>query len=333
MSTASYMKRIGKLFTFQLDYSAALQSPYMRRRLNDAPPAVQDAMNSLLTSARGTLEETAPGALFHRTLRLFRHTVAQSGRVITLADYVFTSASYAIIHDKEMTDLRRDNPNLAEEELHRLATANTERTMDIYTAQPMRPGARSAVELQGQTGATRLIYNFISDPRQKIGGTIYKAREAAGGDKRALLAAARMAFVHYIAVGTALAMLRAAMLDARRDEDDDEWIWDTKRLALDVALGPLQIIPFLGEEVSAAIQTGFGERPFTGTLLSSLSRTPSAAVGILEIFQGESDTESALQDIETLLNGLGLFSRNASAATSVAHVIRDLFNLARQSLK
>lgn len=334
MSTASYMKRIGKLFTFQMNdgYKAALNSPYMQRRLHDAPPSVRDAMNSLMTSSKGYKEDTETGAIFHKALRHIRHTVAQGGQVIPLADYIFTSASYTIIYDKEVTDLLKEDPTIEKEELHRIATENTERTMDTYIAQPMRPGARSAIELQAQSGAYRLMYNFISDPRQKIGGTIYKLKQSRG-EKKALLAACRMAFVHWIAVGTVLTMIRAVMLDARSDEDDDEWIWDIKRLSLDTLLGPLSIVPFLGEEVSNTIQTAFGQRPMTGTLLSSLLRVPNAVGGIIELFQGESDVESAIKDIETLLNGIGLFSQNASAATSVTHLIRDLFRLADQAIK
>lgn len=295
MPVASYIKRLGKLLSGQLNWGASIKSEYIQRRVKDAPPIVRQALDSLASAEPNKV----------------KHLVTKMGETISGADALFTAGTYSIIYDYQLSQ------GLSEKE----ARANTERLTD-EVAQPVRIGTRSLYENTTQGNpAMRLLWAFSSEPRQKLMLTAFAMSKGTAAEK------ARAIAVTWGYGGAMAAIIRAIMADLRNN-DDDEWFdekhWNPKRIALQTLTGPIQGIPLLGDAIQGGAFKLSGEYLPEGNLLSGMER---GAVASKNILTGKSfeDDEKLLRDVDALLSGLALGNDTLAAYSSLSHLAKDLY--------
>lgn len=306
MPTASYLKRLAKLTTGQLGWGKALKSDYIQRRLQQMPPALQQAMRGL--------ESSKPNRI--------KSAIRELGRSIAGADALFTSGTYAIVYDYHYTHAPQNLT--ATQERAEYARRLTERAVDDI-AQPVRPGTRSILENRSTNVGMRLLWAFASESRQKLALSLYAIAE-----KRSPAEIGRALAVTWLVGGVGAAMVRAALRDLRSDDDDeifDARNWDPARLAVQSLAGPLGGIPFLGETAETGGMLAIGERPFPdSTLFDAVGK---GFQSIMDLAAGDVDTlDESLRIGESIVNAGAFISGTSSALTSVMHVIRDLLGIA-----
>lgn len=306
MPTASYLKRMGQLFTGQLGWRDAIDSAYIQRRMIEMPPLVRQAVEGLKAE---------------KPTRV-KHAVQALGRTIAGADALFTAGTYAMVYDFRLTKLKEQG--MSDADAQKQARREAERVTDRL-AQPVRPGARSLYEMR-TTGnpATRLLWAFASEARKNLGLAMYAMSNRTMAEKARTLA--------YVAVINPLiaSLIRAAWRDARDAEDEgifDEKHWNAKRMALAVATEPLAGVPVVGEMAQELIYKSLGVYMPSGNLLSSGANAVPAIQRLPETLAGDQDAEQVLRDAESILTGMGLFNANFAAAASLSHIVRDLFGV------
>lgn len=305
MPTGSYFLRFAKLMTGRLGWRAALNSDFIRRRVEQAPPAVRQALDQLQTSKPSRL----------------KHGIARLGQTIAGADALFTAGTYAITYDYHLAQSLKAGMDQAEAEraAHAAAVRSTERV-----AQPTREGPRSFYEVTASNPAVRVSWAFASEARQKL------ALAAFALAKKSPAEAARAMAVTWIVGGVIASLIRAAMRDLR-DDDDEEWFddrnWSLKRLGLSSLTGPLQGLPFIGDALEAGIYKLAGEYLPEGNLFSAGGQAASSITHAPDYLTGERGLEDAIKDAEAVLSGAAPISDSAAAAASVSHVIRDIYGI------
>jgi len=304
MPVGAYLTRLAKLGAGRLDWSAAVGSEYIQRRIAIMPPIVRDAVQGL---ASGTPNRA-------------KYYAAQLGKTISGADALFTGGTYAIFYDYHLKLAKQSGIANPEAHAHREAERLTDQV-----AQPVRMGARSWVEVANQGNpAFRAMWNFSSDPRQKIALVVYEAmrKDKKGTDKAAALGKALT--LTWIGSGVLSAVLRSVMRDIRAD-DDDEWFderyWSPKRLGLMAILGPLGGMPYLGEVIENTSYKLTGEYMPAGGMLAgigqSLSLIPKWAEGDIDV----------LKDAEKIFTDGAALSHTSAAAASAMHILRDAWGI------
>jgi hypothetical protein len=308
MPAKSYMFRLGKAMTGQLDYRVSWNSKYIQRRIRQAPPAVRMAMEQMRTAT--------PSKMNYQAYRL--------GKLISHSDAFFTAVTYAIIYDYQTTKLGK-TPEAAEVETIKL----TERV-----AQPMRPGTRSIFENTTRNPFYKLVWAFSSEPRQKLMLSLYATFTGRSRAEKARAMAVTFGFG-----GAFASVIRAIMADARDDDDDeifDEKHWNPARLAAQTLSEPFSGIPGIGDVAQSLTWTAFkaaGAKPGylpTGNLLAAPGRGAAATVHLAQnITDPFHDFDRTVRDIDTILNGLAPFSDTGAAVSSFSHLARDLFSLTK----
>lgn len=304
MPTGSFVSRFAKLMTGQLGWKDAIESDYIKRRLSQMPAIVQQGLEGLKGG---------------KPTRL-RYAMRQLGELIGGADALFTAGTYAILLDYHRTQ-GRETYNLKGQQLEAYAHNAAARSTD-RVAQPTRAGARSFYEITATNPATKMVWAFASEPRQKLAITL--AAAAQGKKRRAF----RSLLVTWLFSGAVASVIRSAMRDVRNGDDDeifDEKYWDPKRMALMSLTGPVAGIPIVGNTIESIIWEAGGEYLPDGNLLDSSVRAVTAIKKLPDYLQGDKDIEDAIKDIEAVLAGAGLGSNQAAAATSAMHIIRDLW--------
>jgi hypothetical protein len=324
MPSGDYVYRFGKLMAGQMDWSAAMRSEFIQRRMAQAPPIVQQALAGL-SSDNPTV---------------VKHTVQRLGTLISGADALFTAGTYAMILDYQMGEAAKlglTGPD-AEAYAHRAAERSVERV-----AQPTRAGTRSLYENTATSPAARLGWAFASEARQKVALAAWAAKNRKVDRARA----ARVAMVVWGVGGLMAAILRNAWRDMR-DDDDDTWMelakkvakgdwkgvrdnvfddrnWKLSQLVTSTIAGPLTGIPLIGEAMQSAIAVATGGWDSSGNLLSGLGKGVGSAVDLLsgEFLEADEPMEDVMKDAEAVLMMMGLFSENLASASSLAHVVRD----------
>lgn len=297
MPTGAYVARLSKLLTGNLGWGAALDSPYIQRRLATMPPSVQIAMEGLRAGK--------PNAIKHAAQRL--------GRLIAGADALFTAGTFAMVHDYQFSRLVKSgvDPVAANE----LALAEAERITDEI-AQPTRAGARSLFEVTTTNPLGRLAWAFGSEARKNAALLAYSAMQ------RTPTEAARAALYVFLFNAGISTLIRTAWRDAR-DDEEKETDWDPRKLLLSAMAEPLYGIPVVGDAAQDAIFSAAGQWMPQGGLIQ-LKNAPGA-VG--DIFTGEGDS----RDVETILMTLGLGNDSFAAAASLMHLYRDAEALIRNA--
>jgi hypothetical protein len=305
MPTGAYLKRLGQLFAGQLGWGDALKSEYIRRRMDQLPPAVRMALDGLYASS--------PNAL--------KHAMAKVGTLIGAADAFFTAGTYAITLDYHRAQLAKSG--LAGAELETAAHQAAQRSCD-RVAQPVRPGARSFYEVSATHPMARLGWAFASEARQKLGLVLY-----AGANKNVDWGRkGRAVAVAWLIGGAITTLIRTAWRDARDDDDEeifDKKNWSAGRLTFATLTGPLKGLPVLGDSLEATAAAMAGEYSQEGNLLTMIPNAAKAAKRL--VVDGPDDWQEAMTDAERLLMGLGVFSDSAAAAAQFSHLVRDSFSL------
>ena len=308
---ASYLKRFAKLMTGQLGWRTAIHSDYIQRRLSAMPPAVRQAMDGLASEKPSWL----------------KHAAQRMGETINGADGLFTAGTYAILLDYHLGQAAKLGltGDTATAYAHDAAARATDRV-----AQPTRAGTRSIYENTATNPTARLLWNFASEARQKLAlCTIGTSGKSAGEKARAIA-------VTWGIGGVLTTLIRAALRDMRDNRDDelfDERNWNPARLALEALTGPLQGMPFLGDEISAAIAAIVGQDyRQQESILHSIAIGAQAAGHIDEWLDGTRDADAIVRDIEGMLTAGGMFSPNLSAAAGFSHLARDVYRLGHNFL-
>lgn len=314
MPTASYLKRVGKLASGQLNWKETYDSAFIQRRIKEAPPAVRMAMEQMRTA-----KPSQAKFLAHKM-----------GNLIGGTDAFFTAATYAIIYDYQRTKL-----GLSKNEAHREAEKLTEKV-----AQPVRAGKRSLFENTAKNPFMTLTWAFASETRQKIMLAIY-----VGFTGRTRAQKARAIAVTWGFGGAGAAVIRAIMADMRDDEDDelfDDKYWNVSRLVAQTLAGPFSGVPVLGdflEKGTFGLMEELGLEPGylpDGNLLDAVPRGAKAGKSLAEnTVSGElfDDMDLLVKDVDTLLNGAAPFNDSAAAYSSFAHLARDLFRIGKNTSK
>lgn len=304
MPTKAYLKRMGKLLTGQLGWDAALNSPYIQRRIAQMPPVVQMAMKGL--------KGAKPTAIQQAGKRL--------GMLLSGADGLFTAGTYAITYDYHLTKAQELGLTGAEAESY--ARNIAERVTDRI-AQPTRPGARSLFENTSTHPMARAGWAFASEARKNLALVAYSFAERDTATK-----IRTMAYVVVLnSVGSAI--LRSIWRDILDDEDDelfDDKYWSLKRMLIAVATEPLYGFPVLGSTVENAINKGFGEYQSSGTLFD-VDRAINPFKRIPEYMEGDFEMRDVMRDIDMIVSAMGLAHPNIAAAASITHLAKDLFSL------
>ena len=295
MPTGAYLKRLGKLLSGNLEWKAAFNSDYIRRRLSEQPVIIQQAMEGLKAGKPTQL----------------RHQVAKIGKLIGGADALFTAGTFAMVYDYQYSQAIKSGASTTEAAT--LAGQEAERITDEI-AQPTRMGARSFMEVSATNPMLKLAWAFGSESRKNLALMVYSGAKGTAAEK------AQAALYVVLLNGLIASVIRAAWRDMRDDDDEvfDERNWSFKRLALATSTDWLFGFPVVGEGIQKAIFSMAGEFTFDGNLMDPVKDLGTAPIKLLT---GESSNE--LRDLEKILTALGLFNNNAASATSLMHILRD----------
>jgi len=304
MPLPAYLARFGKLMTGNLEWGAALRSPYIQRRLATMPAVVREGMMGL--------EAGEPSRL--------RHEVARMGRLISGADALFTAGTYAILFDYHHGQAEKQGiyGAAADSYAHSAAEAATDRV-----AQPTRAAQRSILEATSTNPIFRASWAFASEARQKLAMAAWAA-----ADWKNPAQAAKVLALTWGVGGLAAQIIRNIFRDIR-DDDDEEWFdeknWSPKRLAFAALTGPLQGLPILGEAIELAAAKATGQFAPEGSLLSGLVDAAEAIHSLPKAIESGEPIEETIRKVESLMSGMAMADDRIAAMASVAHVATDLF--------
>jgi hypothetical protein len=310
MPVGSYAVRLSKLFAGQLGWGAALNSPYIQRRIAEMPPIVQQALQGLA--------ETQPNRL--------KFAVTRIGQLISGTDGLMTAGTFAIVYDYHLTQAKK--MGFSEADAQAYAANVAERATDRI-AQPTRMGARSIFELTNTGPFAKVGWAFASEMRKNLALAVYSAVNRPAGDAARTIGGFLLLNVLFGA------FLRNAWRDARDDEDDewfDEKNWSGKRLILALATEPFYGLPILGGIIEEGAYAAAGEFNMSGTVLSPV-RAIRAISNLPDTLSGNREVEDMLKDLNGLLSVMGLFNQNLAAAASISTLASDLFGLGKNAKK
>jgi hypothetical protein len=313
MPVAAYMTRFAKLMSGQLGWGAALDSPYIQRRIKQMPPQVQVGMMGLRGDKPSKIREAA----------------RQVGWLISGLDGLFTAGTYAIIYDYQMTQLAKSGITGAEAEA--IAREEAERTTD-EVAQPTRSGARSLYELTATNPLMRVAWAFSSEARKNLGLLLFSAA------KRSKVDLARAALYVVIFNGVLATIIRSALRDIRDGDDEelfDEKNWSAKRLLGMVITEPLYGFPVVGEVFERAIFSALGVYKPDGSLFDVQGAVPAAKripSNLADLIEGEADYRVIMRDVNRLLSAAGLFNGTIAGAASLSNLAKDIFEATEANL-
>jgi hypothetical protein len=305
MPTGAFLLRFAKLHTGQLNWGDAIRSEYIQRRLSEMPPAVRDMMRSIAAAPPNRL----------------KYLHGQAGRSIAYADALFTSGTYAIFYDyhlKLAMDTKMANPEA-------YAQSEAERLTD-QVAQPIRPGARSWLEISTQGDpAFRALWNFSTDPRQKFALWIYAMmrRDKTGLEKVKNVGMKGLKI--WLVGGIGATVIRSISRDLMNDDDDellDERHWNPKRLGLMALMGPFGGIPILGSILEDSTYAFTGQYIPKGGMFNAIGEV--AALPRKWFVKRKVDP---LKDAEKIAMALAVASGTAGFVGSAMHLIRDTFGI------
>jgi hypothetical protein len=250
MPVGSYLKRFALLMSGNLQWSDAINSEFIQRRIKSAPPLIRQAMQNIG-------EATRPNQI----QRVTRHL----GQLLSGADGLFTAGTYAILLDyhRAMGAKMGMEGEALESYAHAEAVNATEQV-----AQPVRTGARSIIEVTNTNPLAKMSWAYASEARQKVALFAWSAYNA----KNDPAGTAKTAFLVFVVGGLMSQLLKNLWREAKGD--DDEKKWSPERLTM-AALSPItSAIP------GAGMIAGEG---------GSLSGAQYAKQSIKDVFDGKAD--------------------------------------------
>jgi len=306
MPLGAYLSRLGKLLSGRLSWRAALESPYIQRRIQQMPPQVQLAMQGLNAGEPGKIKEAA----------------RRLGQLLSGFDGLFTAGTYAMVYDYQRSQ------GATEEQ----ARAEAERIVDEI-AQPTRPGARSLIEISATNPGWRAFWAFASEARKNLGLLLFSA------SKRPTRAALKAGVYIIMLNGLMSAIIRAAFRDLRDDEDDelfDAKNWSPKELPVRMLADVLYGFPVVGEMAGQVLYSAAGIYAPSGTVLDATQRAVPAIRRapdtLADLLEGEADWGDVARDVNAVLAAMGLFNDQIAGAAAISNIVKDLFQTADAQL-
>jgi hypothetical protein len=300
MPAGQYLRQLSKLLTGRLNWFKALDTPYIRRRIEQMPPVVRQA----LAAGRGMpnrLNQISEGI----------------GYGITGSDGLFTAGTYVMVLDHQRTIGAR--MGMTGTDLDTWARNETERIVD-RVAQPTRQGTRSIIEIRG-TVEQRVLWTFASESRKNLGLMI------AGFSNRSNRQKAIGTAIYTILFGAVLTSLfRSAWRDSRDDEDDDlfdEKNWSPANMAWAVSTDWMGGVPFAGDITRDALLVLGGQRTFDGTVLDSPKKGARGAKNLLTWDYDRDEWDRVLADLQAVIAGAGTVDKNAASIAGIANAVVD----------
>lgn len=298
MPVGAYLKRFGKLWAGVIPgfkapniWGDAINSDFIQRRYKAAPPILQQAMQNLAN-------QKEPNKI--------KHYAAQLGKLLSGADALFTSGTYAML-----LDYHRETGaklGLSGTELEEFARTEAERDTEAV-AQPTRMTTRSLAEITNTSPMGKVVWAFASESRQKIALMAW----AAANGKNDPATAIKTAFLVFGVGGLMTQVLKNLWKEAKGD--DDEKKWSAERLMIAAIAGPLQGIP------------GASELSGDPGLISGVKWATPALKHVAE-------GKGTMRDVEALMNAAGYFNDTAAGVAALSHLgfdfARVLENLAGQ---
>jgi len=286
MPLGAYLKRLGMLLSGNLDYTAAVNSPFIQRRYKTAPPIVQQAL-------AGVGDIKRPNVLSSTTPRIL-------GNALSGADALFTGGTYAIILDYHRS-VTGPAMGLQGAELETFAQMEAERDTEAV-AQPVRAGTRSIFENTLTSPLAKTGFAFASEARQKIALAAWAASRA----KTDPAQAAKVAFLTFIVGGLVTQVLKNLWREAK--DDDDEKMWSAERLVKATIAGPLHGVPGVSELM--------GDPGLFSGLAWSMGGVKKIATKAME----DDLDEVTMRDIENALSAAGYFNDTAAGVAGLSHL-------------
>jgi hypothetical protein len=300
MPAGQYLRQLSKLFTGRLNWLEALDTPYIRRRIEQMPPVVRQALEAG-QGMPNRLNQIAEGI----------------GYGITGSDGLFTAGTYVMVLDHQRTIGARMGMTGAD--LDTWARNETERIVD-RVAQPTRQGARSIIEIRG-TVEQRVLWTFASESRKNLGLMI------AGFSNRSNRQKAIGTAIYTILFGAVLTSLfRSAWRDSRDDGDDDlfdEKNWSPANMAWAVSTDWMGGVPFAGDITRDALLVLGGQRTFDGTVLDSPKKGARGAKNLLTWDYDRDEWDRVLSDLQAVIAGAGTVDKNAASIAGIANAVVD----------
>lgn len=313
MPTGSYVKRLSMLLSGNLEWSAALNSPYIQRRIKELPPIARQAMDGL--------KSDKPSA---------RKSAMQfMGTLIGGADGLFTAGTYAMVYDYHLTLAKEMGMTGAEAEAHARNTA--ERATDRL-AQPTRMGAKSLFENTSMGNPlARLAFSFASESRKNLALLAYSMANRTPAEK-----ARTFAFVGVMS-GLVSNIIRSAWSDSKDDSDSETFDtkhWNWKRIAISTAIEPVQGIPVIGSTLQqGALGLAGIYSPNSDLLTQPAQEAFRAAKHVPNYIDGTADMQMLMKDVDGILHVMGLFSSEIAAYKSLESVAKDVWGVASNAKK
>lgn len=201
MPVGAYLKRLGLLLSGNLEWSDAMNSKFIQRRIKTAPPIVQQAMRALGDAKR-------PNQIT-RAVRFL-------GNLLSGVDGLCTSGTYAILLDYHRTMGRKMGLEGAELEAHahREAVTATEQV-----AQPVRAGTRSLAEITNTSPLAKMSWAYASEARQKMALFAWSAKQA----KADPAGFVKTSFLVFVVGGLISQVLKNLWREAKGDDDEKKW--------------------------------------------------------------------------------------------------------------
>lgn len=307
MPTSAYLPRLAKL-TLSPDgwsmWKAALDSPYMQRRVREMPVGVRLAMDTLHASKPSTMSLA----------------VEKLGGMINGTDALFSAGTYAIIYDYQLKQAKQLGIENPEAYAHEAAERGVDRV-----SQPTRAATRSLWENTAK-GNVRLMWAFGSEARQKLALAAFTA----GNPEASMGRKVRALSITFLAQGMISTLLRQSLRQASGDDktdmlDPETWNW--KHLAVASLMSPFQGLPILGDVGQGLVSASVGDFQPQGNILSGVANAGRAIHHLDKTLTGQRDTKQVIKDVDDLLSGMAVSSDVMAEAASISHLAKFIYGV------
>ena len=289
LPVSAFASGYAKLLTGQLNYTKALNSDFIKRRMAGMSPLVRQALVNLGSGKPNTV----------------RHAQYKLGELLGGADALFTAATYTIVeaHQRKAGMAQ----GLRGADLEMFVKDNTERVVE-RVAQPIRNTTRSFYENTLTNPWAKAGFAFTSESRQKFAMLAWSAVNIKTEPSKAL----RTAVAVFAINGLGSYVIKNAWRALKGEDKPEDWD-PMAMLYASLSSTAMGFAPF-----AAVIGAT--------SLFDVAVRSKGAWARLLK---GEDDLFSmeGLKDLELILQALALGREDFSALSSISHGVVDLAKL------
>jgi predicted TIM-barrel fold metal-dependent hydrolase len=283
MPTTAFLYYKGKLMSGQLGWTAAFNSDFIQRRIQQKSPLVRQMMQDLASAKK-------PGEIKAAVKRL-------SG-LLSDTDGFMTAATYNMLYHFHFDQARARGT--ADPEAY---AANEAERITEEVAQPVRQANRSLLELTATNPLAKSVMSFISEARQKTALFFWALKNA----KKDPAYAAKVSFFVFVVNGLYVQALKSTWATMQGRDIDEAWDW--QRILLLSAASPLTGMP--------GYQAWVGS---TGVLEAGKNAIP-ALKRLWSGDSAEDDR--VMRDLDALMMGASMFSETAVATTGLTRLLGE----------